>query len=181
MTRTLITLVGILSISFVAYLYAQPTGEGSRPKDASDSGNTHALSQLGWMQGTWVRTQGADYLEESWSAPEGDCMQGMFRWLKDGKLWMVELMIITVDDGHPVFRIRHFDRRQSAWEDKDGALTFPMKSVSADEVLFENTESSKTRGFVFARPSASEYEVRLVPAPGAKSKPMSFRFHRKTN
>lgn len=154
-------------------------GEGRAPKAKEAVSNP--LGAFEWMQGTWTRTQGNDYLEESWSAPAGDCMQGMFRWLKDGKLWMVELMTITIDDGTPVFRIRHFDRRQVAWEEKDGALTYPLKQASAKEAHFEDPGNEKTRGFVFAHPSADEYEVRLVPAPGSKGRAMSFRFTRKAD
>lgn len=177
----LVALAGLAVLTAVTFRHSVAEDTRVGKPSSEKTATTDRLAPFAWMQGTWSRTQGHDYLEESWSAPAGDCMQGMFRWIKDGKLWMVELMTITVDDGTPVFRLRHFDRRQVAWEEKDGALTYPLKQISTDEVRFEDPTNDKTRAFVFARPSADEYEVRLVPAPGGKGNATSFRFKRKAD
>lgn len=175
--KTILTLAALMLIT----QFAAWSGEPPDTPASKASATTDPLAALSWMQGTWIRTQNDEYLEESWSAPVGDCMQGMFRWLKGGKLWMVELMTITVEDGTPVFRIRHFDRRQTAWESKNGAIPYTLKSCSGSEVRFENPDHEKTLGFAFSRPSPDEYEVRILPASGAKGREMAFRFNRKAD
>ncbi len=180
--RISVTCASVLLVLVFGFGAAGVSGEDkpAKKKGASDSSSAHEqLAKLRWMQGTWQRTQGKDYIEESWSAPEADCMIGMFRWVKDGKLWMVELMTITIDDGVLVFRLRHFDRKQTPWEDKDGALTYPLKSVSDREVVFENPERDKPRRFNFRNPEKDVYEVLLEPPEGSESRPMHFRFDRK--
>ena len=182
--KAVFPLAGLFLMTQAAYL-TRAAAWSNDPMDSRDAvapaKAADPLAALSWMQGTWSRTQNDEYLEESWSAPAGDCMQGMFRWLKGGKLWMVELMTITVEDGTPVFRIRHFDRRQVAWESKSGAIPYALKSSSESEVRFENPDHEKTRGFAFSQPSPDEYEVRILPASGAKGRETAFRFKRKAD
>ena len=68
------------------------------------------IDGLAWMRGEWVRQQGDDRLEEIWSAPSEDSLIGMFRWSKQGKLWMTELMHITAEGEDVFFRLKHFGR-----------------------------------------------------------------------
>lgn len=179
--------IAFVVIVFFAALFPQSSSTiaavddtQARAKADSKTSKAHLqLEQLRWMQGTWQRTQGGDVLEESWSAPEADCMIGTFRWIKGGKLWMTELMTITIDDGVLVFRLRHFDRKQTPWEDKDSALTYPLESVGDREVVFENPEKDKPRRFHFSSPKKDVYEVQLIPPEGAETRPTHFRFQRK--
>ncbi len=169
----------VLVLAVAVGLWAQRgIADEESPRKRSDkqsSADAGPLAQLAWMEGAWVRHQGEELLEEAWSSPEADCMVGMFRWIKEGKLWMVELMTITVDDGKPVFRLRHFDRKQTPWE-KEEALTYPLKSVSDGEVVFASGEGDSARQFIFRRPDADSYSVSAI---GASGKGGEFLFRRK--
>lgn len=179
--------IAFVVIVFFAVLFPQASpnsaaGDDTRAAAKAESKNSKAHQQIGqlrWMQGTWQRTQGGDVLEESWSAPEADCMIGTFRWIKGGKLWMTELMTITIDDGVLVFRLRHFDRKQTPWEDTDSALAYPLKFIGDREVVFENPEKDKPRRFHFSSLKKDVYEVQLIPPEGAETRPTHFRFQRK--
>ena len=106
----------VLSIvALVPMVTADPSAE--RTNGAFD------IEDLAWMEGRWVCRQKGDVLEEIWSAPSGDCMMGMFRWMKDDKVWMYELMTIIADGDEIVFRLKHFDRNMVGWEEKDKSIS----------------------------------------------------------
>lgn len=119
------------------------------------------LKSLHWIQGTWGKTDGEDVLDEVWSAPSGDSMMGVFRWTKSGKVSLFELLTITIDDGRLVFRFRHFSREQVPWEGKDDALTFYLKNIKQDEVVFENPKQDDMNRFMFRRVGSDKLLVRV--------------------
>ena len=47
---------------------------------------------MAWIAGEWAKEEGSNRLEESWSVARGDSMIGMFRWLKDGKVWIYDAL-----------------------------------------------------------------------------------------
>ena len=55
-------------------------------------------------------------------------MIGMWRYVGKGKLQIFELLSITDDDDGPVFRLRHFDPRMVAREEKDKPLALRLVS-----------------------------------------------------
>lgn len=172
---------GFVSVAILLGLSlgAGPGKAGKRANPSGDSDPKAQLQSLSWMTGTWVRNEGGDYLEESWSSPEGDCMIGVFRWIKGGKLWMMELMTISIDDGQLAFRLRHFDKKQTPWEPKDAPFYYPLLKVGKEEVVFENPERDSPRQFVFRHPDEDSYVVALVPPKGKKGHAQEFRFERK--
>ncbi len=137
--------------------HVQANGGG----DLQTASAKEQLKSLHWIEGTWGKTDGEDVLDEVWSAPSGDSMMGVFRWTKGGKVWLFELLTITIDDGRLVFRFRHFGRDQVPWEGKHDALTFYLKSIKEGEVVFENPERDEPRRFVFRRVDGDKLLVRV--------------------
>lgn len=177
-----ISLTSLIAMDLPALAADKPRKGASvpaRPKQpAADA--AAQLASLAWIEGVWVSRQGKDTLEESWFAPHGDSMVGMFRWMKDGDLWMTELMTITIDDGALVFRLRHFDRRHTAWEEKDAPMTCKLKSIADREVTFERVDGKKAgSGYRIACPGPDAYEVTLLPPENAPGNPQKFTFTRK--
>ena len=97
------------------------------------------IGDLSWLRGHWQGSVDGDLLEEVWSGPAGDCMMGMFRWIKGGKVWMYELLAVVEEDGGLVFRFKHFDRRMVGWEEKEKALTFRLIRLNDAEAVFQST------------------------------------------
>jgi predicted enzyme related to lactoylglutathione lyase len=126
-----------------------------------------ALADLSWMEGKWVREETGAYLEETWSSPVNNSLYGMFRWNRDGKPWMCEFMSITLEGEKPVFRLRHFNPALKPWE-KELPLTYPLKTMSANEVVFEDPQSAADhpRRFVYKR-TGDTLTVRLENADGS--------------
>lgn len=161
-------------LTIVSHVWVCGPKTGGEPGTAK---NTKAdINQLSFLCGTWIREQGKDELEEVWLAPRGDCMTGTFRWIKDGKVWMYELMSICEDKDGLVFRIRHFDRSLTAKEPEP--LVYELKSVDKDKVVFEHSYADHMDKFVFSRPDANTYSVRLEETDGSKRKPLEFSFNR---
>jgi hypothetical protein len=87
------------------------------------------LVDLAWMSGQWLGSIGGSRSEEVWTAPAGDSMLGMWRLVSsDGKAQVLELLTITDEPEGPVLRLRHFSRTLVAREDKDKAISVPLKS-----------------------------------------------------
>jgi hypothetical protein len=128
---------------------------------AAESAASTSIADVAWIAGHWGLEQPAGTLEEIWSAPRGDCMMGMFRWMKNDKLWIYELLTIREEAGTLVFRFRHFGKALEAWEAKDQPLTYRLKSLTSDEAVFENSESEKAARYIFRRSGDDALLIRL--------------------
>jgi uncharacterized protein DUF6265 len=95
------------------------------------------LAQLAWIAGHWVDDSGGNLSEEIWTAPSGDSMLGMWRYVARGRMQISELLSIKEEDGGPVFRLRHFDPRMAAREEKDTPLALKLVSIREREAAFE--------------------------------------------
>jgi predicted enzyme related to lactoylglutathione lyase len=131
------------------------------------------VADLAWMTGTWVRQEHGSHLEEIWTAPQDGAMLGTFRWHRDGKPWMYELMSIQEEDGTLVFRLRHFDAKFTPWEKRE-PLKYTFEIASENEVTFEKAMKDEPghthpQRIVFRHdPEGNTYSVKLVPAEQGK-------------
>jgi hypothetical protein len=137
------------------------------------------IDGLGWMQGEWVRQQDDDRLEEIWSAPSEDSLIGMFRWSKQGKLWMTELMHITVEGEEVVFRLKHFGRDLAGWEPNDPPAAYKLVEQGDRRAVFENPKVDNPRRFLFSVDDEGRYTVRLESVKGEKTTAMEFVFEKR--
>lgn len=127
-----------------------------------------SLADLDWLAGRWVKEDKGQYLEETWSAPVNNSLTGMFRWNRDGKPWMCELMNLTLDGaGKPIFRLRHFDAALKPWE-KDEPLTYPVTKIEPNRLVCEdaNAPAEHPRRFIYSR-LGEQLTVRLEKADGS--------------
>lgn len=118
------------------------------------------MPDLSFIEGHWVTELGSDQLEEIWSAPTGDSLVGMFRWIKDGKVWIVELMTIRKEESGIIFRFRHFSNELVPWEPKEAPLTFKLTSFQEGEAVFENPEQ-ETRRYSFIKDGENGLRVHV--------------------
>lgn len=111
------------------------------------------VEQLDWLGGRWFLDEPGKYVEETWGPAREDALVGSLRWARGGSVWLYELMSIEADEQHGlVFRLRHFDRGLVPWKSEaDGPLTYPLADLTAERVVFENTERDSPRRFVYER------------------------------
>ncbi len=152
-TRFRLLILG-LSSSFLAFagtLQLFPSAIANPASFNADSVPA-SVDDLAWMSGRWIREDKGQFLEETWTEPEGDALVGMFRWARQGKFWLYELMSIEEENGSLVFRLRHFNRGLEPWaSEASGPLTYPLASLEENKVVFENPERDSPRRFVYER------------------------------
>ena len=95
------------------------------------------LSDLSWMAGRWVDDSGGNLSEEIWSAPSGDSMMGMWRYVSGGQVRIFELLTVSVEPTGIVMRLRHFDPELTAREDKGTPVELALVGWKPREAAFE--------------------------------------------
>ena len=106
---------------------------------------------LGWLTGDWVGRNGDDPVEEHWTPVRGNTLVGTFRWVKDGKVFFYELIVIEQEGVHVFMRIKHFHPRLVGWEEKDAACEFLLVRVKGEEALFRELGRPDARWVVYRR------------------------------
>jgi hypothetical protein len=135
------------------------------------------LDQVGWIAGQWIDDSGGNLSEEVWAAPAGNSMLGMWRYVAKGKVQILELLSITAEDGGPVFRLRHFDPRMVAREEKDKPLALKLIFVKDREAAFEGPgQPTGTVRLTYRRPADDSLSVTLDKDGGSQT----FQFRRRS-
>jgi Domain of unknown function (DUF6265) len=97
------------------------------------------LGDVAFMAGHWIGRE-PDLSEEVWSAPEGDSMVGMWRYVAKGRTRIYEILTLTAEGPNVVLRLRHFDPKLVAREEKDRAVELPLVAKGPREAVFEGPE-----------------------------------------
>ena len=84
------------------------------------------ITDASWLQGHWLYEDSSGINEEIWAPPIGNAMIGMFRWIKNGKIFFSELCYIVAENGSLKLKLKHFDNSLKGWEDKDVVQAFPL-------------------------------------------------------
>ncbi|MBL7858535.1 MAG: hypothetical protein JNM57_12670 [Cyclobacteriaceae bacterium] len=118
------------------------------------------LKQLDFIAGKWVGTMDWGDMEEYWSAPMGDNMVCAFRCVKDGKVMFYEFIVIEQSEtGVPVMKLRHFNRGNIAWEEKDKPFEYPLAQLEGRKAVFESAD--KKVKLIYERLDESQLRVVL--------------------
>ncbi|HEY3289340.1 MAG TPA: DUF6265 family protein [Anaerolineae bacterium] len=136
------------------------------------------ISQLAWMAGSWSGTVDGDHVDEHWSAPAGGMMLGMFRWLKNERVYYYELLVIEPTPNGLVLRLKHFDSGLNGWEEKDMAIAYPLVHLGEREAVFERGGSFRSSRFVYRRASENELTAITHDRKGDTVVTCEFRYKR---
>lgn len=112
------------------------------------------LAGLQWMAGAWRDTEETNVLtEERWVvAPGGRLVGSSWRLHSDTPGGVIESMIITMENGTPTMRIRHFDSTLAhAREEKDAPMVFVASNCGTDSVVLDGTGSQAGEHFTYSR------------------------------
>lgn len=125
-TPTLICVTGLA-------MYAPSARTAITPSDTGRPAVPDALPT--WLAGHWEGFGFGGFVEETWTPPRDGTMLGTFRLSVGGKARLFEFMILSVEDGRPAIRVKHFNADASAWEEGDEWVTFPFER-STDRAIF---------------------------------------------
>ncbi len=115
------------------------TAPAATPAATPTSGTREAVKRLAFLKGTWSGTMEGDPVEETWSAPSGDMMIGMFYWQHEGKTTMSEMLSVKAEGDDAVLRLRHFDSKFDPWKGEcDGVAGLKATTVESSRVVFTN-------------------------------------------
>jgi len=112
------------------------------------------LADLQWMAGTWRDTEEANVLtEERWViGPGGRLVGSSWRLHTDTEGGVIESMIVTMENGAPTMRLRHFDSTLShAREEKDAPMVFVGSNCGANSVVLDGTGPQTGEHFTYSR------------------------------
>jgi hypothetical protein len=103
-----------------------------------------SLSKLDWLAGRWVDDSGGNLSEETWTAPSGDGILGMWRLVVKGQITLSEILTIQAEGQTLVLRLRHFDAKLVGREEKDKPLELTLAGWNESEARFEGPGSDGT-------------------------------------
>jgi hypothetical protein len=122
-------------LALVVVLHLIPLAAFSQKTDA-------ALEPLAFLSGRWTADSADGQEEEYWSQIAGKSMVGTFRVLKDGDAVFYEFWVIEVQDGKPIFKMKHFDRGLLGWEEKGDMVRLTLSVGGGQDVLFSKPDGS---------------------------------------
>ena len=98
--------------------------------------STPKIEDLAWLEGVWKGKVGADDVEETWSAPKNGSMMGMFRWFRDGKLRIMEMITVAEFDGKITMKLKHFNASLHSFEAQSETTDFTLLSVESNKAIW---------------------------------------------
>ncbi len=128
----------IAAAMLVAPLSAQSNQIETRVGEVEFTSPPAELTQRDWLMGQWVGVgiRGAPAME-SWLPPTGGTMVGTFvQENADGTIMFTEHMYLMEEDGSLVLRLKHFNADLTAWEDKEGMVTFRLLAIEPCAAYF---------------------------------------------
>jgi hypothetical protein len=96
-----------------------------------------SLADMSWLAGRWTGTGLGGVTEESWSAPAGGAMMGMFRMLKGEQVIFYEFLTLLEHEGSLLLKLKHFNADLTGWEEKADSVRFRLVKITPQSAWFE--------------------------------------------
>jgi hypothetical protein len=162
-------------LAAVAALPARGLGAGSPAKATLAESTTVAAAAF--MTGHWIGEIGGGLSEEIWTAPADGSMLGMWRLVIDGQVRVLELLAVSEEgDAGLTLRLRHFDRRLVAREEKDRPVELGLAQSGDGEVAFAGAGTDDTPLRLSYRRDGSDGLVAVLEKNGRRDE---FRYRRR--
>ena len=147
------------------------------PVYAADPKPPGSVSDLAWMAGHWQGQKDGNPLEEHWTAPDSGTMMAMFRWIRNGRVLVYEVLVLEDGPKGPVLLLRHFKPGLIGLEEeKDGPLRCPLAGGGPGEAVFV-CEGEPTR-LIYRRAGENGLTVLLERQRDGKARTDEFNYQR---
>jgi hypothetical protein len=98
------------------------------------------IDKFAWMIGKWNGTSNLGYYEENWSENHNNEMIGYFRWFRNNKPYVYELIRLKDIDGHIKMHLRHFSVDFVSWEKDDEPIVLVLTELIGENATFVKEE-----------------------------------------
>lgn len=112
------------------------------------------IADMAWFAGRWTGNGLGGVTEETWSAPAGSAMMGMFRLAKEGKVVFYEFLTLVEEEGSLALKLKHFNPDLTGWEEKADSVKFRLLHIAPGLAQFS--------GLTFKRVGENTLEVFLA-------------------
>lgn len=151
----ILTIAGAWPVSILLFCTAAGAAESYTAHTfrlaAGETAPAATLDDVAWFVGAWEGDCFDVRCEEVWNPPSAGTMVGMFKLYGDDGVRFYELMLLTVENGTLVMKIKHFNADFSAWEEKTDYVSFPLVALEPDAVHF--------RGLSFYRRGPDDLDI----------------------
>jgi hypothetical protein len=137
------------------------TSQGPEQRDIT-------IMALGWLAGCWSLTRSDSVTEEQWMKPAGGTMLGMSRTVRGAKTTEFEFLQIRSVDGKLSYVAKPSGQPEA---------TFPAKTISASEAIFENPSHDFPQRIIY-RQTGAGVTARIEGTMNGKERGMDFAFER---
>lgn len=110
-----------------------------------------SIDKMNWILGDWSATLDNSTVKESWSANNSKSLMGVASIYSKDNIVLFEILSITEEEGKLYLRLRHFDSKMNAWEEKDQPKTLPLLKVKGNKYLFH--------GYTFEKIGKDQFKV----------------------
>lgn len=94
------------------------------------------FERLDFFTGAWKGKSEGDLIEEHWMSDAQNNRTGMFRWIKDGEVFVYEIMALVERDDEVHLLLRHFGKDFECWEEKDKPMVFILTELTDTKAVF---------------------------------------------
>ncbi len=108
-----------------------------------------SLRDLALFIGSWEGTKDEDLIEEHWSSAAYGNMTGMFRWMKNGEVYIYELMAMIEKNREVLLYLRHFDKDFIAWEEMNEPIVFHLTETNGEKAVFTRKDNPDAGWIVY--------------------------------
>ena len=121
------------------------------------------IEALSWMTGSWEGPTGTHTLEENWTRADNGAIVGVMRFLADGRMQVVELILIEEEDDTLMLRGNQwFPGYKPKLEQLD---VMKLTSMGNQTVTFEEHGFSRMKKLTYSRPAPDLFKIEIV-VPG---------------
>ena len=138
--------------------------QGTAPQSAS------GVDSLAWLTGCWSRARPNGEVEEHWMKPAGGSLMGMSRTVQNGQTSEYEFLMIRAVNGKLAYVAKPSGQAEA---------TFPLKSMTDKEVVFEDLAHDFPQRIIYRRNADGTITARIEGTlPNGQVRAVDFPFTR---
>jgi len=130
------------------------------------------------LSGSWFGTRGDDLVEVHYGTPKGtQSLMGMFRWIRNGKVWFFEFVTLEAEPQGLMYRIKHFHPGLVGWEEKSESVAFVLVKAGEKEAVLYSQVKIAPPWLVLRRKSETEFVEFFEKEKGKYNPQEEFRYN----